>query len=133
MNNTWIAHRLNVEVGVPFTIPSFSKNTTFYLLPDGTYETKPPMVRGSSNALLRAIESPELVCPILQWTTREQVVAQTLRIAIGENIYLRRHEAGSLHWSFVTNDFWGTLPSALFPSLPDGYTTTLDDIAGGNE
>lgn len=137
--STWVADRLGVKIGEQFKILGFDNNVLFRLLPDGTFETIPPTVSGSTKALLKALESPESIYLHKQWTEEEKTVAQALRTALGRNALLRRTGSHTLLWRYLNCNIFespfasGELPPELFPSLPCGCWTTLDYIIGGNE
>ncbi len=133
----YICQRLGVEVGERFKIKHYSDKIEFWILENGTYQTKPPNKANSSVALLTSLEHPDRIIRKPRWTEQEVEDAKTLcRMWPGGKIEFKRYEDGRCAMVHIQGSLHGCLDLGqvdLFPSIQPGQSVTLDEIIGGAE
>lgn len=128
-----IAKALGVEVGQKFRIKDYGGDVvTFEILEDGTFETEPPKMPGSAQALLRAVEHPENVIGLKQLTDEELgCVCEIFRNYGGEIRSVERNDEGKLFMRYQSDvAMWMPIDKRLFPSLKNGEEIQLKDYEG---
>ena len=130
-----IAEILGVEVGERFCLKSFYPHVvTFWVKSDGTFETEPQGISGSSVALLRAVECPGLVIHEPRWTEQDREDAMALkRLIVNASHVYRASEGSNPKLYDKYEDFVSVLRFDCYAALPPRTDVTLDEIIGGAE
>ena len=132
-----IAEILGVEVGERFCLKSFYPYVVkFWIKSDGTFETEPQRVNGSSIALLRAVERPGLVIHEPRWTEQEIKMAKAIKALWpdAEDIRARDGVTGEVEYRVCAGCMvFGVIYNGYFPTMKCGEDYTLDEIIGGAE
>lgn len=131
MKTPWICRRLGVEVGKWFTMRRHGKLLRLKIKEDGTFETDPPMAAGASEALLRAIENPDMIGrkPLFEVGTLAPVDTRDMltlgKMFPGKSFTFERQKNGICVIRVTNGDTFVIGPSVIFQFVRPGCKFTV--------
>ena len=123
-----LAHLLHVKVGEEFLIDGFCDGCkSFTINEDGSFKTEPRMYPGSCQAILAAIENPELVVPLHKFTDDEKILIKLIKTYYPDVVALSASK--NCVYPFAEDlDKYGwveSFPKIMFPSIEVGDTVLI--------